>query len=97
VATGSAALANNSTGNLNTAIGLNAFTINQTGSGITALGANTALNGNTNLTNATAIGWGAIVDINNKVRVGSSDVLSIGGQVGWTTFSDGRYKRSTKY
>ncbi|MEW5995450.1 MAG: tail fiber domain-containing protein, partial [Candidatus Zixiibacteriota bacterium] len=30
----------------------------------------------------------------NKVRIGNTEVTSIGGQVGWTTFSDGRYKKS---
>ena len=32
----------------------------------------------------------------DKVRVGNSGVTSIGGQVGWTSFSDGRYKKNIK-
>jgi hypothetical protein len=32
----------------------------------------------------------------NQVRIGNSSVTSIGGQVGWTTFSDGRYKKNIK-
>lgn len=36
------------------------------------------------------------MDASNKVRIGSTAVTSIGGQVGWTTFSDGRYKKNIK-
>ncbi|MEO5890425.1 MAG: tail fiber domain-containing protein [Ferruginibacter sp.] len=96
VATGASALVNNSTGSYNTAVGLNAFSENLTGTGVTALGASTALNGWTNLVNATAIGYAAIVDDHNKVRIGNNGVLSIGGHVGWTTFSDGRFKQQVE-
>jgi hypothetical protein len=48
-----------------------------------------AVNGN----NATAIGYGATATASNQVRLGNSSVTSIGGQVGWTNFSDGRYKQ----
>jgi len=47
-------------------------------------------------TNATAIGYNAMVDASNKVRIGNTSVSSIGGQVGWTTFSDGRYKQQVQ-
>jgi hypothetical protein len=47
-------------------------------------------------TNATAIGYNAIVDASNKVRIGNTGVSSIGGQVSWTTFSDGRYKQQVE-
>ena len=93
VATGASALVNNTTGSYNTVVGLNGFSGNLTGYGLTAVGANTTLNGWTNLVNATAIGYAAIVDDHNKVRIGNNGVLSIGGHVGWTNFSDGRFKR----
>lgn len=32
----------------------------------------------------------------NQVRIGNANVTSIGGQVGWTTFSDGRFKKNIK-
>jgi len=48
------------------------------------------------LSNATSIGWNADVDASNKVRIGNTAVTSIGGQVGWTTFSDGRYKKNVE-
>src|SRR5438105_11889981 len=43
-----------------------------------------------------AIGYNAQVDASNKIRIGNTDVTSIGGQVGWTMFSDGRYKKNIK-
>jgi hypothetical protein len=91
-AVGVQALLNN-TGASNTAVGTNAYMGNITGAGITALGAFASLNGWTNLTNATAIGYNAVCDDFNRVRIGNSGVLSIGGQVGWTNFSDGRFKK----
>ncbi len=48
------------------------------------------------LANAIAIGYTAIVDASNKVRIGNTSIGSIGGQVGWTTFSDGRFKRNIR-
>jgi hypothetical protein len=36
------------------------------------------------------------VDADNKVRIGNSSVGSIGGNVGWTNFSDGRIKNNIK-
>jgi cell division protein FtsL len=92
-AIGMTALNNNTTGGYNTVIGYGAYFENMTGTGITAIGANTSLNGWTNLLNATAIGYTAIVDDHNKVRIGNTEVLSIGGHVGWSTFSDGRFKK----
>lgn len=32
----------------------------------------------------------------NLIRIGSTSITSIGGQVGWTTFSDGRFKKNIK-
>lgn len=46
--------------------------------------------------NSTAIGFATIIDADNKVRIGNTSVLSIGGQVGWTTYSDGRYKKNVQ-
>jgi trimeric autotransporter adhesin len=62
----------------------------------TFLGTNSAvvggLTGDISLTNATAIGYGAKVDMDNKVVIGNTSVTSIGGQVGWTTYSDSKLK-----
>jgi len=95
-ANGFRALYNNTTGSGNTANGTEALFGNTTGNNNTALGNNADIS-SVDLTNATAIGYNAIVDVNNKVRIGNTSVTSIGGQVGWTTFpSDGRYKKNIR-
>jgi len=76
---------------LNTVVGAYSLPNNRHSSGITTLGAYADI-GNDNLTNATAIGLGAIVNASNKVRIGNSSVTVIEGQVPFTTPSDGRYK-----
>ena len=92
-AIGNDALLNNITGNMNTAIGINALISNDTGSQNTALGANADVGKFAGpLTNATAIGFGAVCDASNKVRIGNIIVDTIEGQVAFTTPSDGRFK-----
>ncbi len=95
VGIGTNAIIANTTGANNTAIGVNALNINATGSNNTAIGrsANVSVG---NLTNATAVGNGAITDASNKIRLGNTAVTSIGGQVSYTTFSDGRFKQNIK-
>jgi hypothetical protein len=94
-ATGNGAMFNNLDGNNNTAVGNSALYLPLHGNNCTALGynANVAFE---NLTNATVIGYNAVVDASNKVRIGNAAVTSIGGQVGWTNFSDGRIKKDIK-
>ncbi|HRI22246.1 MAG TPA: tail fiber domain-containing protein, partial [Panacibacter sp.] len=43
-----------------------------------------------------ALGNLSTITASNQVRVGNSSVTSIGGQVGWSTLSDGRYKKQVK-
>jgi len=94
-ALGSGAMFNNLDGNNNTAVGNSALYLPLHGNNCTALGynANVAFE---NLTNATVIGYNAVVDASNKVRIGNTSVTSIGGQVGWTSFSDQRVKKDIK-
>jgi autotransporter adhesin len=94
-ATGNGAMFNNLDGSNNTAVGNSALYLPLHGNNCTALGfnANVAFE---NLTNATVIGYNAVVDASNKVRIGNTSVKSIGGQVGWTNFSDGRIKKDIK-
>jgi trimeric autotransporter adhesin len=94
-AIGYQSLYSNTTGLINTAIGYQSLYSNTTGSNNTALGTFANVSAG-DLTNATAIGYNAKVDASNKVRIGNTFVTSIGGQVGWTTFSDGRYKKDIK-
>ncbi len=96
-AVGYSALYGTTTGGSNTAVGYLALGNNVTGSNLTALGFDAGVSAaNNNLTNATAIGYAARVDASNKVRVGNTSVTSIGGQVGWTNFSDERVKKDIK-
>ena len=94
-ATGNGAMFNNIDGSNNTAVGNSALYLPLHGNNCTALGfnANVAFEG---LTNATVIGYNAVVDASNKVRIGNTSVTSIGGQVGWTNFSDERIKKNIK-
>ncbi len=64
---------------------------NTTGSDNTFLGTYSDAAAN-NLTNATAIGYGATVDASNHVRIGDTNVTQIGGQVAWSNLSDARAK-----
>jgi len=93
--TGAFTLTANTTGNANVAYGNFSLATNVTGNNNTALGyaADVAAD---NLNNATAIGNGALVDASNKVRIGNTDVTSIGGEVGWTIYSDERIKDNIK-
>jgi trimeric autotransporter adhesin len=94
-AIGNLALSENTTGSSNTAIGNIALSGNTTGSFNTALGRNANVSTG-NLTNATAIGFAAIVNASNKIRLGNSFVTAIEGQVPFTTPSDGRFKSNVK-
>jgi hypothetical protein len=82
-------------GNNNTAFGEVALGSNITGSENTAIGvfADVSIG---NLTNATAIGYRAVVDASNKVRVGNAAVTVIEGQVGFTASSDRNLKENLR-
>jgi len=95
IATGPFAMNNNTTGNANIAYGSYALLGNSTGNNNTAIGDHADVAAG-NLHNATALGHNALVDANNKVRIGNNAVTSIGGKVGWTSFSDERIKNDVK-
>jgi len=92
VGMGVRALQENSTGTENIAIGGNALSANITGSYNTAIGHNANVNAG-DLTNATAIGYGAIATASNQVMIGNSNVTSIRSYASLTTISDGRIKK----
>lgn len=94
-AVGSLALYSNTVGFFNTACGYRALISNSAGTTLTAIGYGADVTANY-LSNATALGSGALVDVSDKVRIGNTTVKSIGGQVGWSTFSDGRFKQQVK-
>ncbi len=89
------ALGDNTTGSYNTASGNLALVGNSTGIFNTGLGYYTYITAG-NLYNAMVLGANAIVNASDKVQVGNSNVTVIGGQVGWSTFSDGRFKKNIK-
>jgi hypothetical protein len=108
-AVGDSGLFANTTGFNNTALGAYALRNNTTGSRNTAVGdsAGAAFNTTystfvgyktdvtvTGLTNVTVIGHRASATASNQVRIGNTSVTSIGGKVGWSTLSDGRFKKN---
>lgn len=95
IGVGDATLFENS-GWANTAIGSGALA-KGTGWFNTALGFGAGMGeGTLALDNTTAMGSQATVTASNQVRIGNSQVTSIGGQVSWSTLSDGRFKKDVK-
>ncbi|HEX6226872.1 MAG TPA: tail fiber domain-containing protein [Chryseolinea sp.] len=96
-AIGTNAMVNNISGLANVAIGNEAMTHNVGGYWNTAIGQSAgAAFDKPDLYNATAIGFYAINTANAQVRIGNEFVTDIGGQVSWSTLSDGRFKRDIK-
>ena len=93
VAIGRQAMLNNTTGSLNTAIGHKALGGLTTGSFNTAIGDSADMSIASTI-NSTAIGFQALAPANNNIVLGNASITRIGGIVGWTTVSDGRYKKS---
>lgn len=79
----------------NTALGYNSGNPYDNGYNNVFLGANTGTNA-VGYFNVIAIGKDVICTAPSQARIGNSFTSSIGGQVGWTTFSDGRYKKDIK-
>lgn len=80
----------NTSGIQNTAMGYQALRENETGKFNTALGAKADVVAE-DLNYATAIGYGTIVNSDNKVRIGGSTVTVVEGPVNYTV-SDKRFK-----
>lgn len=108
VAYGINAMEGNTIGNNNVAVGTNAQAFIVDGSYNTIVGHNSYATGNlntvigalaegyNNATNSTAIGFDAYFTASNQVRIGNSNVTSIGGFVDWSNVSDGRLKVNLK-
>jgi trimeric autotransporter adhesin len=93
-----AALAYTGNGNTNnTFIGYQAAFTQTGGSGNTFVGyAIDVAPASSSFSNSTGLGQGVLITASNQVRVGNTSVNSIGGQVGWTTFSDARIKQNVR-
>jgi trimeric autotransporter adhesin len=85
----------NTTASFNTFLGATAGEGNTTGSGNTLIGEG-ANAGSDDLIDATAIGVDASVTASEHVVIGSASVTSIGGFVGWSNLSDGRFKNNVQ-
>jgi hypothetical protein len=96
-AVGTGSLVNNTYGLANVAVGEDALKNNVGGNWNTAVGhsAGPAF-GSDNLIHATAIGYLAVNTASFQVRIGNDLITDIGGQVSWSTLSDGRFKRDIK-
>lgn len=86
---------NNSRGSWNTAVGSNALYNNAIGNFNSAVGFNAGPSSNA-FNNTTCLGYNATATGSDQVRLGNSNVTSIGGQVGWSQLSDGRFKKNVK-
>ncbi len=93
-----AALAYTGSGNTNnTFVGYQTAFTQTGGSGNTFIGFSIDVApASSSFSNATGLGQGVLITASNQVRVGNTSVNSIGGQVGWTTFSDVRIKKDIK-
>jgi trimeric autotransporter adhesin len=90
-----AAVAYTGTGNGdNVFIGYQSALSQTGGNGDTYVGAGVDVAGNLSPNNASAIGQNVVITANNQVRIGNTNITSIGGQVGWSTFSDARIKKN---
>ena len=90
-----AALVYTGTGNTdNTFIGYQSALSQTGGTGNTYVGAGVDIAGNPSVNNSSALGQNVQITASNQVRIGNTNITSIGGQVGWTTFSDARIKKN---
>ncbi|HET9824637.1 MAG TPA: tail fiber domain-containing protein [Chitinophagaceae bacterium] len=94
-AVGFGTLFNTTASQYNTAIGSQAGSNYNNGYNNVFVGANADVNGN-DYYDVIAIGQGTTCTAPEQARIGNTFITSIGGQVGWTTFSDARYKKNIK-
>jgi hypothetical protein len=93
VALGSYSLHDNYLGNHNVGLGANALDDNTNGDNNTAVGDGSGPFANT-YDNTSALGHDATPSASNEVRIGDNYITSIGGIVGWSNFSDARFKKN---
>lgn len=95
-ASGYGALNQNTTGSYNTGHGYFALSILTNGNFNTSLGAFADVSSSASFSNAMALGSYASTNASNKVVIGDNFITVIGGKVGWSTLSDGRFKKDIK-
>lgn len=92
------ALAANETGDYNVAIGSSSMAHSHTGDKNSALGIASywTFGLPDDFNNSTAVGYFTHITGSNMIRLGHSDITSIGGYANWTNVSDGRFKVDVK-
>lgn len=95
IAMGQRSLFYNTIGILNTSIGTTALFNNTIGSYRTALGHDASSDG-ADYDNSMGLGYNARPTAANVVHVGNTSITWIGGQVGWSTYSDARIKNNVQ-
>jgi len=93
IAAGINALINNATGVNNAAFGNFAGDLATADNNNTFIGYGANNTSGLALSNSTALGFASTVTASNQVRFGNGSTTSIGGVVGYTTLSDGRFKK----
>jgi hypothetical protein len=94
-ANGSHTLTANTGSYYNTAVGDHAGSYYNMGWNNTLLGAYCDVNA-AGLYNCLAVGEAVTCTASSQARIGNSSTVSIGGYVGWTNISDGRYKKDIR-
>lgn len=95
-AAGRNALYQNTIGGYNTAIGYGSGGQNDNNTFCSFFGYDADQSVNSDFSNSTALGNSARITASNQVRIGNASVTSIGGYVGWSNLSDGRYKKDVR-
>jgi hypothetical protein len=92
-AVGALALSATTVSEFNTAVGYGAASAHNLGYNNTLIGANSDANA-IGLYNCVALGQGTTCTASSQARIGNSATSSIGGYVGWSNISDGRFKKN---
>jgi len=95
-ASGVNSLTNLTTGANNVAFGNFAGDLAVTDNNNTFIGYGANNTSGTALANSTALGFGSSITASNQVRLGNASTTSIGGVVGYSTLSDGRFKKDVQ-
>lgn len=89
---GASSLYDLTSGSFNTAVGQDALDQLISGSNNVGIGSKTGASFIGGFTNSIALGFNTRFSASNQARIGNSSITSIGGQVGWTSLSDARFK-----
>jgi len=96
-AVGYASQADNISGERNVAAGYRSLLNNETGSFNTAIGFEAGpAELLTHLENTSALGCQVVVTVSDQVRIGNSDITSIGAYSAWTIITDGMFHKNVR-